>query len=455
MYAIIDIETTGLSPKRERITEIAIFIHDGQQVVDQFSSLINPERLIPPAVTRLTGITNAMVENAPKFFEIAKTIVEITRDCVFVAHNASFDYDFIKEEFHNLGYEFNRKTLCTVKLSRKLIPGYPSYSLGNITRQLGINIESQHRAAGDAKATVMLFEHLVRVEGSGGESFSEVSAIPFKNLHPKLQKASIEKLPNECGVYYFFNEKQELIYIGKSKDIQKRVLTHLKSSKGHKAAEMRQQIVDISYELTGNELIALLKESAEIKKYKPLFNRAQRRNTFTSGIYFFHDEKGYINFKVDKNKSEDLPLSAFTSRRNAVAYLEMLVEKFSLCSKLSGLYQSTGSCFHFGIGKCLGACNGEETADEYNERAVLAIESFDFKHQNFLLLDKGRVRNERSIVKVENNKYQGFGYLDIENFDGDIELLKDCIKHYDDNRDVQSIIKNYLKSHKVEQVITY
>jgi len=207
VYAIIDIETTGLSPKRERITEVAIFVHDGQSVVDQYSTLINPERLISPVVTSLTGITNSMVEDAPKFYEIAKRIVEITKECVFVAHNASFDYNFIKEEFHNLGYEFNRKTLCTVKLSRKLIPGHPSYSLGNITQRLGISIEGRHRAAGDALATVQLFEHLLQIEGNGGDSFSEVSAIAFKDLHPKLRKQSIENLLMKV-VYIIFSMKK-------------------------------------------------------------------------------------------------------------------------------------------------------------------------------------------------------------------------------------------------------
>ena len=455
MYAIIDIETTGLSPRRERITEIAVYVHDGKRITQEFSSLVNPERLIPPAVTSLTGITNSMLEDAPKFYEIAKQIVELTKGKIFVAHNASFDYNFIREEFHNLGYEFHRKTLCTVKLSRKIIPGYKSYSLGNITQQLGIRNENSHRAAGDALTTVRLFEHLLHKEGNGGESFSDLSAIAFKDLHPQLKKSSIEKLPEDCGVYYFYNGKQELIYIGKSKNILKRVLTHLKSSKGLKAADMRQQIVEIAFEKTGNELIALLKESAEIKKHMPIYNRQQRRNTFTTGIYFFYDEKGYINFKIDKNKFEELPLSVFTSKRSAVSYMEILTEKLSLCYKMTGLFKTTGACFHYGLGKCLGACTGGESTEDYNERAVLAIQSFEFKHKNFLLLDKGRSRNEKSVVKVESGKYLGFGYVDTENFDGDIELLKDCVNHYDDNRDVQSIIKNYVKSNKVEHVITY
>lgn len=164
MYTIIDIETTGGSPKTEKITEIAIFKHDGIKIIDEFVSLINPERLIPPYITQMTGITNRMVANSPKFYEIARKIVEMTDQCTFVAHNASFDYGFIREEFARLGYQFEKQLLCTVKLSRKVIPGYKSYSLGNICNSLGISVENRHRAAGDALATVKLFEYLNNVK---------------------------------------------------------------------------------------------------------------------------------------------------------------------------------------------------------------------------------------------------------------------------------------------------
>jgi DNA polymerase III subunit epsilon len=165
MYAIIDIETTGGSPKTERITEIAIFIHDGIRVVNEFVSLVNPQKDIPYFITNLTGITNEMVANAPKFYEIARTIVEMTENCIFVAHNAPFDYGFVREEFLSLGFDYERERLCTVRLSRKLIPGKRSYSLGNLCSDLGIHLNNRHRAAGDALATVKLFELLQAIEG--------------------------------------------------------------------------------------------------------------------------------------------------------------------------------------------------------------------------------------------------------------------------------------------------
>lgn len=161
MYAVVDIETSGGRAQVDKITEIAIYIHDGEKIVDEFSTLINPEVYIPPFITRLTGINNEMVASAPKFYEVAKKIVLMTEGHLFVAHNAPFDYRFIQEEFKRLGYNYQRQTMCTVRMSRKIIPGMGSYSLGNLCQNLGITINNRHRAAGDALATTKLLELLL------------------------------------------------------------------------------------------------------------------------------------------------------------------------------------------------------------------------------------------------------------------------------------------------------
>lgn len=161
MFSIIDIETTGNSYKYGKITEIAIYQHNGQQITDSFTTLINPEIDIPFFITELTGIDNLMVKDAPRFYEVARKIVEMTQGRTFIAHNVSFDYKFIQQEFARLGYDYKRKTMCTVQLSRKLLPGHKSYSLGKICAELGIEINGRHRAAGDALATVKLFEILL------------------------------------------------------------------------------------------------------------------------------------------------------------------------------------------------------------------------------------------------------------------------------------------------------
>lgn len=450
MYAIIDIETTGLSPKKEKITEIAVYVFDGKKVIDEFVSLVNPERPVPYFITRLTGISNEMLVDAPKFYEIAKKIIEITEKRIFVAHNVDFDYNFIKEEFAQLGYEFKRKKLCTVKLSKKIIPGKKSYSLGKLTAELGISINGRHRAAGDAFATVQLFEHLLKLDAQSKPLIQEMTYHSMKGLHPKFDKKIIDELPEKTGVYYFYDENHQLIYIGKSINIHKRVLQHLNNSKTGKAVNMKSRIVDISYEETGSELIALLLESDEIKKHKPVFNRAQRRSFFHYGIYSFKNEQGYFCFEIRKNIGEELPLSSFTSLQAAKSNLEMLCREFELCQKYCSLYESQGACFHYGIKQCLGACIGEELPESYNERAKLLIQKFAYESDNFLIIDKGRNPNEKSVVKIENGKYCGFGFFEPEITGENLHLIAESTKPYKDNRDVQIIIKSFVSSHQLK-----
>ena len=363
MYAIIDIETTGGSSRIEKITEIAVYLHDGSQITGEFISLVNPERNIPYFITNLTGITNEMVEDAPRFYEIARKIVELTEGRIFVAHNARFDYSFIRQEFKSLGFNYKRNILDTVALGRKLFPGHRSYSLGNICKDLGISINGRHRAAGDAFATVKLFEMLMEQDRktSGGKS-ALFRNTRISKLNPKLDITKIENIPDEPGIYYFYNENGDLIYIGKSRNLQQRISTHLSNNSSNRTMEMRDQIADIDWEATGSELIALLKESSEIKGNKPVYNRAQRRTDFQWGIFSFVDDNGYINFRYGKLDNDDSPVSVFTSKEKTKSKLNSLVETYCLCQKLSGLYETDGACFHYQVGICKGACCGNESA---------------------------------------------------------------------------------------------
>jgi DNA polymerase-3 subunit epsilon len=453
VYTIIDIETTGLSPEREKITEIAVYVYDGKEIVDEFVSLVNPERSIPYFITRMTGITNEMVAEAPKFYEIAKKIIEITENRIFVAHNVEFDYGFIRAEFASLGYEFKRNKLCTVKLSKKILPGKRSYSLGKLTSQLGIEINNRHRAAGDALATVKLFDLLLKEDAKSKPLIEEMTFHSVKNLHPSFNKKILDELPEKTGVYYFFDENNKLIYVGKSKNIRSRVMQHLNNNSTNKAIEMKNNIVDVSYEVTGSELVALLFESSEIKKHMPKYNRSQRRTSFHHGLYSFKDENGYINFEIRKNTGDDIPITSFNNVPSAKNFLEHLREKYALCQKLCGLYKNNGACFHHGIKECNGACVQQESQDDYNQRAQTAIKSMEYRHKNFLIIDKGRERNERAIIHINKGSYQGFGYADMEYATNNVGFLLDCVKSYQDNRDIQIIIKGYLDRHKVEKII--
>jgi DNA polymerase III subunit epsilon len=276
LYAIIDIETTGGKFNEEGITEIAIYKFDGHQIVDQFISLINPEREIQPFVVNLTGINSKMLINAPKFFEVAKRIIEITTDCVLVAHNASFDNRILTTEFRRLGYTFERKTLCTVELSKKLIPDLASYKLGKLCRTLGIPLSSHHRADGDAIATVQLFKLLLNKDTDKEIVKKAIKTINTKTLAPKLLSI-IDELPAKTGVFYIHNRTRTILYIGKGKNIKKAVnQLFLRTTK--KAKVLQTKVVSVTYEETGNELIAQLKYNEELRVNKPKFNLSTKTN---------------------------------------------------------------------------------------------------------------------------------------------------------------------------------
>jgi DNA polymerase-3 subunit epsilon len=333
-------------------------------------------------------------------------------------------------------------------MSRKLMPGFKSYSLGNLCNSLGIGITSRHRAAGDALATVELFERLLSIDPT-------LNQIPTDGLHPSLDRSTFSKLPAAAGVYYFHNENGNIIYIGKSKNIQARVLSHFQNSSSPKAIEMRSNTVSISYEETGSELIALLLESDEIKKHKPLHNRLQRRTLYKYGLYSFYTQSGYHVIQIEKIKSTGRPHTVCASFDEALVMVHKLADKYNLCQKLCGLYQSHGACFQHSIGQCSGACIGIEPADTYNLRVEEALAGFNHKWSDMAIFDHGRHENERSVVLIENNVFAGFGWIADDDTIENPEKIKERIKPYTDNCDVQQIIKGFLNSGKALKIIRF
>ena len=452
VYSIIDIETTGGAGRQDKITEIAIFKHDGEKVVDKFVSLINPERYIPPNITQITGITNQMVENAPKFFEVAKQIVEITEDTIFLAHNVNFDYSFIKEEFKRLGYNYNRKRLCTVKLARKYIPGHASYSLGKLCSELNININGRHRAEGDAAATVQLYELILKQNGDNILTENKQWVI---NLPNGLDRKAVETLPDEKGIYYFYNTDGELIYVGKSNNIYSRILSHLGNITSKKAIEMKERIADIGHELTGNELAALLLESEEIKRHKPFYNVAQRRTSYLWGINASYDMFGYINLEIVRNKKEQESQLSFSNKLEARKFIEKLCDEQGICPKLSGIYQSDSSCFNYHIDKCGGACIQKQSADDYNQIAEGVLNGLKYFSDNFAIIEEGRTVNEKYVALIKDGKYKGYGYIDETISIDSLEALEEIISTKEENKDIRSIINGYLNKYPKTKLIKF
>jgi len=456
-YAIIDVETTGGKPTRNRITEIAIVLHDGEQVIDRWSSLVNPETYVPAGITELTGITQQMVDAAPRFYEIARQVVEMTEGAVFVAHNARFDYSFVREEFKRLGFTYTRKQLCTVRLSRKAFPGLRSYGLSNLQKVLRIDNDARHRAMGDAMATAILLTKILKRE-QGEDAVRDLVNLGIREalLPQNLSVENIQALPDECGVYYFHNKRGEVIYVGKSISIQKRVAEHF-AQKTEKARKLQRHVHDISFQLTGSELVALLLESHEIKRIRPFINRAQRIRRFPYVVHTWVNEAGYICFGVDQVAASERNkldiLSEYPKLGHARGHLARTQERFALCSSLLKRSASSGPCFHYHLKQCFGACRGQESALIYNERASLARDYLSTVfEQDFFILDDGRQPSEQSVILIEGGNYRGFGYVDRDQLTGDPAQLWGAVQPFEGNPETRRIIQRYLAKKKYQCV---
>ena len=443
LYSIVDIETTGNGYRGQRITEISIFVFDGKKIVNEFTSLVNPEQNIPAFITNLTGITDAMVRTAPKFYEIAKTVEEITHDTVFVAHNVNFDYNIIKQEFKDLGFDFKRQKLCTVRLSRKIIPGLKSYSLGNICSVEGIRISERHRARGDAEATVALFQRLINKDHQFTINAFLNRRSRQATLPPLIEKKVVDDLPEMPGVYYFKNLQKEIIYVGKANNIKQRVISHFYDKK-KKEISMCLETANITYEVMGSELLALLKESADIKRLYPKFNRAQRRASEAVGLFSYEDQKGIIHLAYNRLKLVPNAIMKFYNISECRNLLEKICETYNLCPKYCHLQTNVNTCFHYQIKKCNGVCSGKETVKDYNKRVKEAIKSLGLQTENLVIKERGRTAEEIGFALILNGIYKGYGFLDkkitLQNPDDYLFY----ITPQKDNRDVQRILNWYL-----------
>lgn len=447
-FAIVDIETTGGSATYHKIVEIAIIIHNGYEVIDSFQTLINPERYIPANVSLIHGITNEMVEQAPKFFEVAKKIFQMTENRIFVAHSVNFDYSFIKKEFEALGGSFPRKKLCTVRLSKQLIPGHRSYSLGNICGNLGISISDRHRAFGDAEATAKLFTKLVEKDAG----FSVIKAFLNRkskqtSLPPHLEKSSFDRLPSQTGVYYFHDDHGNVIYVGKALNIKERVAEHFSGNTHTKTRQMfLPNIKDVTYEVTGNEFLALLLENESIKKHFPRYNRTNKTFDLNHGIYTYEDQNGYMRALIGKAGKRDKPVTTFKTVSQATTAMLKLSMQHRLCLRLNGLLGSHESKCEYGHSKdekCL-ACGPQSDIVKYNRNFQLAMNDL-LGNKSYIIKTNGRKMDEEGFVYVEKGKFLGFGYVSRDEQITSPEELKGYLKGCYDTQDSQTIIHSFLK----------
>ena len=456
MYAIVDIETTGGYAEDHRITEVAIFHHDGMQVTDTFHTLINPGRNIPYYITGLTGITSEMVLDSPTFPEIADEIFKRLEGKIFVAHNAHFDYSFLKKEFEQVGISWQSKKLCTVRLSRKIIPGLRSYSLGSLTESLGIKITNRHRAGGDAAATVRVFDQLLSRDRDGYIAKTLKRNSGETILPPNLPKEDFDRLPALPGVYYFQNARGAVIYVGKAINIKKRIAGHFTGdAREWSRSRIRNEIHHVRFELTGNELIALILESQEIRRLWPKYNQAQKVRVEEWGIYDYEDRNGYLRFSVNVVSRGSHPLIRFSSKGEAWNFLWEKVRDFDLCPKLSGLQISKGLCFDYQSGACRGACMGVESTRKYNKRVEKSVAAFKDEGETVAIIGKGRNKDEQSLVLVEKGAYVGYGFFDRAASITDFESAKNYVNKSFETRTVQNLINSYITNPRGLEIVAF
>ncbi len=443
-YAIVDIETTGGHAAANGITEISVFVYDGERVIKHFETLINPQQRIPAFITSLTGIDNDMVAEAPVFDEIADVLFEILNSGIFVAHNVNFDYSFVKHQLKQSGYDLTAKKLCTVRLGRKVFPGLPSYSLGNLCRSLKINIENRHRAGGDAKATVKLFEYML-ANGAMTHIDMMLKRTSAEHWLPmNVDKDVIDKIPARPGVYYFHNNKDKIIYVGKAINLKKRVSSHFT----HNDPDLKRQnfirhIYKVSFKQCATELEAIVLESTEIKRLWPRYNKSQKQPLVKYALYSFEDNRGYLRLAIDKKKKNIPHLYNFNLLNEGLILIKKMVEEFNLDTRL---------CF---IDKTPFTQKEEASLESpviYNLKIKKALDALNEKLPTFALVDEGITKDEKLCLLVERGSFWGMGYLPKSFAITSSGELKNLLNPYTDNDYIRNNIYSFAEANPLKRI---
>lgn len=423
--SIVDVETTGQSAAFGRVIEVAVIRLEKGNVVKTFESLVNPERFISPVIEGLTGISNEDVAEAPRFSQIARRLYSILDGAVFVAHNARFDYSFIRSEFSALGIPFTAKCLCTVRLSRKLFSEHRRHDLSSLIERHELPCDARHRAMGDAKAVLEFLRHVGReIEAPHLErAFKDI--LKSSSLPAGVEKTMLDGLPEAPGVYLFHGKQGELLYVGKSVNIRDRVRSHF-AGDGASAKEMTmcQQVQRVEHRETAGELGALLLESQLIKELRPIYNSMARQKRSLIVARRKVDRNGYhavVLEEIDHIKPEESTsiMAVFKHMKQAQEYLSTVAKTYQLCNKLLGLEQTRSYCFSYHLKQCKGACVGEEEPETYNFRVEEAFGNRRVKswpYEGGIAIEEKSHRGTRGEVFLVDNwclvssfKYSEFG----------------------------------------------
>lgn len=377
-FAFLDIETTGGNSSHDRITEIGIRFWRAGEAVGEWQTLLNPGLRISPFIEQLTGISNAMVADAPSFASIADTLEEQLRDTVFVAHNARFDYGFIKSEYRRLGRLFSARVLCTVKLSRHLYPEFRRHNMDALIERHGLAQVQRHRAMGDVSAMLEFFTHALAEKGVAKMEEAIAALLQSPSIPSHLPLDTLRDLPRGPGVYRFYGENDVLLYVGKSINIAQRVASHFSGDHNtSRGLRISSSLRRVEYTETAGELGALLLELRQIKTLNPLFNRRSRAAKNLLSIELAPNDCGYLQARLVREIEPHRLASyfgLFRSKRDAEQALSGIAAKNDLCNQLLGLEpERDGPCFQRALGRCKGACEGIEDVTLYNLRVQIAF----------------------------------------------------------------------------------
>jgi DNA polymerase-3 subunit epsilon len=448
MYAIIDIETTGGGIRWSRITEIAIFVHDGHQVLESFSSLVNPGMPIPYFISQLTGITNEMVQDAPTFEQIAPQIERLTSNCIFVAHNVQFDYNFVRQEFARIGLAYERDRLCTVRLSRHFLPGMLSYSLGRLCDEINIPISARHRAAGDAEATVKLLERMLQQSGTEQINGFVSTGSPFEQLNKRLKSIKLEDVPQTAGVLYLLDADDKPLFIEGTTNLRRRAVAYLKNKAGKVGKTILPQIADVWFEETGSNLMAILLANERILKEKPAHNKAPAAAPIRWKITATEGADGFLYLGVARSGEGEW--GPFATRKLAQDKLGHLLGQFFLCRRYSN-FKSTDCA----PASCLKACQGSEQSATYNQRALAAITATGAQAAGKLLIDKGRYGNERVVIFEKEQGGVSWGYFEGSTKGYSEEELAAHAVNALKSGNAAAMLRRFLLKNSVQKIFSY
>jgi len=440
----------------ERIIEIAIIKSNGEKIIDSYQTLVNPEKTIPPFVSNLTGISNEMVEQAPLFEEIASKIEAFTKGCVIVAHNAHFDYGFMKNEFRYIGQYYQRDRICTVKLTQRALPGLEGYSLSKLATHFNIEHSDKHRAYADAEATTLLLHILLRE--ANPEILAQFMHRSYIHNPPEINipEKQLVAVPEETGVLQFHNAAGEIMYIMKSHDLYTRITDMLFyfNPDTHKG-NMLQKATDISFTITGSEILAQILEIEHIYKHRPSYNKK------TYGLNLVEmsankDKYGYYNIHLSRSNKIAKNGTYFSNFYEANSQIGSLAKLHKLCPILcTRQTNSNGTCDYFEKKLCLGACVKQEQQNTYNKRVERALKKLRYKNPNFILIDEGPNMDTITAFVIQNNRCVGYTILEkgnpIENPEELIGQITPTLKH----PVIDQKIRMFIQKKKYEQIIPF